>query len=124
MFYHYFDKIIETVTEVKALQDICLELAPIFVLNIFPDVTRAVLRGVIKALTLQSRVVVPQLFAQLVMNTILIYYLAFKLEMGMIGLWLSKSCVDTFISLYYLILIQCADWEKQSLESVKRQVKD
>lgn len=56
------------------------------------------------------------------MNSILIYYLAFKLEMGMIGLWLSKSCVDTFISLYYLILIQCADWEKQSLESVKRQV--
>ena len=51
-FYYYFDKIIETVTEVKALQDICYELAPIFVLNIVPDVTRAVLRGVIKALTL------------------------------------------------------------------------
>jgi hypothetical protein len=58
------------------------------------------------------------------MNTILIYVLAFRLEMGMIGLWLSKSCVDTFISMYYLILIQCADWEKQSLESVRRQARD
>mmetsp|Transcript_30008 Transcript_30008/g.45880 ORF Transcript_30008/g.45880 Transcript_30008/m.45880 type:complete len:93 (+) Transcript_30008:1564-1842(+) len=79
------------------------------------------MRGVIKGLGLQSEIIWVHIIFQGLVNTVLIWVLAFHFEMGLAGIWFSKIISDSFITLYYFMVVGRADWDHIANVALKRQ---
>jgi len=95
----------------------------IFLFNFLPDNSRSVLRGVVKALGMQMRVMDVHI-VQLVINVFANWYFPFYLGMGLWGIWIAKTITDTFLFLAYVLKIYLENWDKVAKESVERQIRD
>ena len=84
----------------------------VFVINIFPDCMVIALRGVFKALGLQSKLLPTHIFAQGFLTSFLLYVF---FDMGSTGIWLAKLFTSVYIPVSYLIILRDKDWDKQSL---------
>ena len=90
----------------------------------FPDTYKGMLKGVIRALALQSKAVYINLSGHWLVNLTSMYFFAFYLDMGLIGLWYSKLILEIYIFTMYLLLINSKDWSLIIIESKERQDRD
>ena len=92
----------------------------LFVLNLFPDGLRGCLKGVIKGLGAQDKIVSTHLIAQVPLICILFYMFAFYFNMKMEGIWIGKTFVEFFILFNYLRVIHYIDWTKLAKDATTR----
>ena len=92
----------------------------LFVLNLFPDGLRGCLKGVIKGLGAQDKIVSTHLIAQVPLICTLLYMFAFYFNMKMEGIWISKTSVEFFILFNYLRVIHFIDWTKLAKDATRR----
>lgn len=88
--------------------------------NVFPDCFKGMLKGVIKALGIQSKVIPLNLTGHWGINLTLQWYLGLHLNMGIQGLWIAKLILEWYIFGTYFLLVSCQDWAKISQKSVER----
>ena len=98
-------------------------ISVIFVLcfSTFPDTYKSMLKGVIRALALQRTAVWINIVGHWCINMTLMYYFAFHLRLGLVGLWYSKLVLECYIFFAYMFIISKADWQKKIDESRERQ---
>jgi Na+-driven multidrug efflux pump len=82
------------------------------------------LSGVIRALALQGKAIYVNLTGHWFINLSSMYFFAFYLDMGLIGLWYSKLILEYYIFTAYLLLINSKDWSLIIRESKERQDRD
>ena len=70
------------------------------------------LKGVIRALGIQSKAVYINLCGHWVINMSLQYLLTYRLGWGMLGMWTAKVVMETYVFIAYSILISTFDWNK------------
>jgi Na+-driven multidrug efflux pump len=92
----------------------------LFLINIMPDSFRSNLRGVIKALELQQRIVWVHIIGSGFLNTALIYFFAFYLDLGLEGIWIAKIIMELYLNVCYLWVIHTSDWYQIAADSVRR----
>ena len=82
------------------------------------------LKGVIRALALQKTAVWINIVGHWCINMTLMYFFAFYLKLGLVGLWYSKLVLEIYIFLAYSYIIHQADWQEKIDESIQRQNQD
>ena len=84
VFYIFKVEIVSFITDLDTVKHECLLMYAIFLFNFLPDNSRSVLRGVVKALGLQMRVMDVHI-TQLIINVFANWYFPFYLKMGLWG---------------------------------------
>jgi len=93
-------------------------------LNTIPDIYKGMLKGLVGALALQRQTLWINLFCQWLLNLFLQWLFAFKLGMGLTGIWMAKITMECCIALAYTGLITCQNWEDKVRESAERRERD
>ena len=89
-------------------------------LDIFPDLFIGINTGMVQALALQKKVLVCNFGSYWIVLPACLYFFAFYLEMGLLGIWLAKVVMGIFYFLSMSYVIENLDWEASALESQKR----
>jgi len=79
-----------------------------FTLNVWFESFRGFVRGIIKALNLQDKTIVPSVFSQWIISPFLTWYLTFKVGgdgMGLLGIWVAKIAVEVFMCAAYFYIV-------------------
>ena len=92
----------------------------LFKINIFPDIYKGMVLGVIKALAIQNKGVYVHLVGHWTVYPTLIYLLAFKYEMGITGLWIAKIALEVTNLSGYLLIVHFSDWDQIAVEAEER----
>ena len=110
LFYYYGREIFSLLTDIEEVVDTAMSCIVWYMINLIPDSARGQLRGVIKGLGLQSEIIMIHLLCQGIFSVFLTWQLAFKMELGLSGIWISKIIGDSIVTLYYIYLLYSADW--------------
>ena len=121
--YLYFRDILEILTNIERIHDLAFDLRIWVMINIPGDALACMIRGAIKALGLQKRIILVHVYGQGILGMILTYYFGFHLEMGLVGIWMAKTCVIYFVISYYLVILYQTDWFEIILIAHKKQSK-
>jgi Na+-driven multidrug efflux pump len=118
--YVFSDAIVSQYTDDVELKSTAKKILFVLYFSTFPDTYKGMLKGVIRALALQSKAVYINLSGHWLVNLTSMYFFAFYLEMGLIGLWISKLVLEYYIFTMYLILIYRKDWQVIVIQSKER----
>ena len=66
-------------------------------LNTFPEHIKGFQKGIIKALGLQTQSAKIHIVGNVFVNLTLVYYLCVVREVGVIGIWIAKVAMETFL---------------------------
>ena len=110
------------VTQSKELQDELESVYALFIANVFLDSTRAMLKGVLRALGTQNHVVIYHILWQAMALPAILYGLAFNVfeENPIQGIWLSMTAVNSLLVLGYFERVTRTDWTKIAIKVFKR----
>jgi MATE family multidrug resistance protein len=111
---------INTFTQDPELQVLAHSVIWLIAFNSFPDALKGMLRGAIKGLGIQNQVIYINLAGHWLINLNLQYFLAFRFGYGMLGMWIAKTVMETFVCVSYLLVIEHRDWNKSIEESNER----
>ena len=103
--YFFTKPIVVQYTGDPSIQDIAYNLLFVLYFSTFPDCYKGMLKGVIRALALQNKAVYVNLSGHWLVNLTSMYFFAFYMEMGIIGLWYSKLVLECYIFVMYLVII-------------------
>ena len=78
----YRDEIVNLYTDIEPIRFEARKAAWLFVFNIFPDLFKGMLKGIIYALAIQKKAVNVHLVCHWMVYPIATYILAFKLQLG------------------------------------------
>ena len=78
----------------------------LYALNIFPDMIKAMLKGIIMSLGIQSRAVYIHLFIYWVLYPGSVWLFAFKYDFGIVGIWLGRTLIEYILLGFYYIIIE------------------
>lgn len=70
------------------------------------------MRGTIQGLGLQAYCWVINLVCCWIVNFTLIYYFAFKLKMGLYGIWLAKLILEVVVASSMQVLVSSTNWDE------------
>ena len=90
--------------------------------NMPPTLIRALLKGSLRGLGLQNRLLRYHVFVQIGGMTVFMYVFGFHLEStkGLFGLWLSNFLSETLLIFCYLHVMYERDWHEISKEAIIR----
>jgi MATE family multidrug resistance protein len=92
----------------------------VFSLNTFPDCYKGMLKGVIKALGIQSKAAYINISGHWCINITLQLYLGFHLKMGLKGIWIAKVVNEFYIFAAYIIVLRITDWDEKAKIAMER----
>jgi MATE family multidrug resistance protein len=118
------EEIVRLFTSDPQLQRTATSVVWIISFSTFPDGFKGMLKGVIRALGLQTATVYINSVGHWCINLTLQWLLAFHFGLGLTGMWFGKLVLEYFIFFAYSILIKVADWDKIAQKSYERQMKD
>jgi MATE family multidrug resistance protein len=113
-------ELVAALTPMKDVQQTTLAIIWIICIQMVPDCTKGTLRGVIKARGLQFKAMLINLSGHWCVNLTLIWLLAFKLKMGLSGIWLAKLVLETYIFVAYCLLVWGTAVEEAVVETSKQ----
>jgi Na+-driven multidrug efflux pump len=90
------------------------------VINIAPDLFNGMMKGVINALGIQHKAVFANIIAHWIYYPISIYVFAFRLNMGVFGLWFAHIGLESLMFVMYTYIINSSDWVNIAEEAEKR----
>lgn len=108
--YTYFAKIIGLFTNLDELKDIGMSMRPWIIANVPITCFASMIRGIIKALGIQNRILMAHVIVQGIFGLILTYFFGFYMDLGLNGIWLAKTCMIYSLVGYYIIVLRRADW--------------
>jgi Na+-driven multidrug efflux pump len=108
--------IISLYTNDELLREEAYKALTIFYFNIYPDVYKGMLKGVIKALGIQKKCVYVNLFCHWLIYPLASSIFVFKFNWGIIGIWTAKTTLEFFILFWYSFIVQITDWDKVTEE--------
>ena len=79
----------------------------LFVFNMFPDMYKGMLKGIIMALGIQYKCVYVHIVTHWMIYPTGVWYFAFHRQMGVVGIWTAKIILEWSIFTLYTILINC-----------------
>ena len=122
VFLHYKHEIISFFAQDKRIYDGISQLYILFIINIVPDCTRGTVKGSLRGLGLQNTTTQYHIYLQGFLMPVLIYYFGIynKSTSGLLGLWISKTIVDSSLSLSYIYVLFQPDWYEVSKRAVMR----
>ena len=108
---HYKESFMYILTDIPSVRVSAKEILFKLTLNVYPELYKNQMKGVIRALGLQYKAVWIHFFGNwIVMPCQDVYCVVF--EMGLIGIWCSKLTMECTICLLQTVLIDCSDWRK------------
>ena len=85
----------------------------------FPDCSKSVHRGVIRALGIQYKGMLVNFSGYVCSYIPLLWLLPFKLGLGVTGIWVAKLIMESYIFIAYSLLLYCENW-RDIIEKVKK----
>ena len=92
-----------------------------FIINIIPDCFSEMLRGSIKGLGIQSKILIPHILIQGLLGLVLTWFFGFFLEQGLIGIWIAKTIQVFLLNIVYIWILYNTDWFEIAQKSYKRE---
>ena len=93
----------------------------IFCMNIIPDNMAGLLRGAIKSLAIQDKILMPHIICQGFLSNIFTYVFGFYFFPGdMVGIWIAKTLVSFCLLAYYVYVLVDTDWEEMTKKASER----
>ena len=89
----------------------CNEVFLILVVGAFPDQWQAILQGVVKALGIQAKCSIINLVAYWAVFFPLSIVMAFHLDFGFKGIWLSCLTAQVFMGIAFQVVVIFVDWQ-------------
>ena len=114
------DWIVSLFTSDDQIQSRILSLIWIQCITQFPDTYKGLFRGIFKALGIQHKAVYISFSGQWLINIFLIWYLAFHLKMGHLGVLSAKMVMEYYICISFFVCSWVADWNEAAKVSKKR----
>mmetsp|Transcript_12782 Transcript_12782/g.21611 ORF Transcript_12782/g.21611 Transcript_12782/m.21611 type:complete len:212 (+) Transcript_12782:864-1499(+) len=121
--YIYRREIVMMFTDNKEVEDQALGAIVLFVFNIFPDLFKGMLKGIIKALGIQYKAVYVHLICHWGIYPLGAYFFAFYLGWGVEGIWISKIILEWSIVSMYTYIIYFSNWHEIAEKSAERRAK-
>ena len=114
--------LVDRVTDSKDLQAQLESVYSLFVLNVFLDSMRAMLKGVLRGVGIQNTVLPYHILLQGMVLPGAMYGLAFTeiIEEPNVGVWAAVSIVDGLLMLAYWGRVLNSDWHEISIKVIKR----
>ena len=119
-FYYSCETIVGMYTTIPGVRQEALSAVGLIVMNIFPDLFKGMLKGVIKALGIQYKAVYVHIFCHWGVFVGLTYLFAFHYNLGIAGLWYAKICLEWSIVSFYTFIIYNSDWEQIAKDAQER----
>ena len=120
MAYFFQRALINVYTDIESVRIECMAAFPFLLLNIFPDLFKGMLKGIIKAMGIQHKAVYVHLVCHWMILPTSFYLLAFKLNLAIRGLWMSKIILEVCIVSFYTLIISTSSWEVASAKAQER----
>lgn len=109
------------VTESKDLGTALESVYQLFILNVFLDSMRAMMKGVLRGVGIQNSVLPYHILLQGMVLPGVMYAFAFNVcEQPVMGIWIAMSIVDGLLLLAYWGRIANSDWHAISIKVIKR----
>lgn len=102
------------------IQEAVLSIMWIICLSMIPDCLKGTFRGIIKARGLQFKSMLINLSGQWFVNLTLIWYLGFRLKMGIAGIWLAKLILEMYVAIGMAVLIWATDIDEALVNQEKQ----
>jgi Na+-driven multidrug efflux pump len=96
----------------------------LFILNIFPDLFKGMLNGIIMALGISYKGIYVHILCHWIIYPLLIFIFPFQLNLGISGFWMAKVGLEWSIVTMYLYIISTSDWDEISKRAVERQKRE
>ena len=93
-FYYYCEIIVGLYTTIPGVRREAISAVGLIMMNIFPDLFKGMLKGIIKALGIQYKAVYVHIFCHWGIFVGLTYLFAFRYKLGIAGLWYAKICLE------------------------------
>jgi len=119
--YLFSDALISIFTTEKQINAELQKLMWVFSLNTFPDCYKGMLKGIIKALGIQTKAAYINISGHWCINITLQLYLGFHLNMGLEGIWIAKVINEFYIAAMYIIVLRVTDWDDKARIAAERQ---
>ena len=110
VYFHY--EIISMYTPDEVLRKEALKAMGIFFFNIYPDLYKGMLLGVIKGIGIQDKCVLVNLFCHWFAYPVSATIFVLKLDWGIFGIWSAKTVLEYFLQFWYNFIIVKTDWDK------------
>ena len=108
-------------TESKDLQNQLESVYQLFILNVFLDSMRAMMKGVLRGVGIQNSVLPYHILLQGMVLPGVMYAFAFNvMEEPNMGVWIAMSIVDGLLMLAYWGRIANSDWHAISIKVIKK----
>ena len=121
--YSFFGQILDILTDQEQIKEISFCMRGWVLMNMPLDCFTYMVRGALKALGLQKRIVLPHFLGQGILSCLLTFLFGFYLKLELNGIWLANTLVNFFLIGYYLVILRKLDWFEIVLEAHKKQTK-
>ena len=117
IFNYFKEDIVCLYTNIESVRSQVLLTIPLMLFNIFPDLFKGMLKGIIKALGIQAKAVKVHIICHWFIFMTLIYVFAFRWKWGLPGMFMAKICLEYCIISSYLLIIKFSDWDQISVDA-------
>jgi MATE family multidrug resistance protein len=98
-----------------------LNVTWVLAFSMLPEGFSGMQKGVIRALGIQNQAMYITLFGYWIVNFACQYFLTFKLNMNMLGMWASYAIVNFFLFVGYSIILYIHNWQT-SIDQARERV--
>ena len=108
-------EIVGLYTDILSTRREALNAIWLFSFNIFPDLFKGMMKGVIKALGIQHKAVYVHLLCHWCIFPSSIYFFVFSSagpKLGIVGIWMGKITLEWCIISFYTLIIATSNWEE------------
>ena len=107
-------------TNIPSVRAEALSAIYLLIFNIFPDLFKGMLKGIIKAMGIQHKAVWVHLLCHWFIFPICTYTFAFYYNWGLVGLWVAKIVLEWSIVTCYTFIITISSWEEAAIKAEER----
>lgn len=114
--------IVDIYTDIPSIRAEALKGIWLLLFNIYPDLYKGMLKGIIKAKGIQKKAAKVHLLTHWGIFPTLTYLFAFRMELGIVGLWLAKIGLECSLVVCYTLIINSVSWA-ESAEQAQRRIR-
>lgn len=113
-------QVVSLYSDIPSIREEALKGIWLLLFNIYPDLFKGMLKGIIKAKGIQAKAVRVHLVTHWCIFPTLTYLFAFRYDYGIVGLWLAKIGLEVSIVIFYTLIINSVTWEESAFVAQQR----
>ena len=103
-------QIVQLYIQERELHDFIVSVMTVMCFNTLPEVFKGYLNGVFKAFSMQSKAMVINLSGCWIIQSLLVWFFAFEMEMGIKGIFIAKILMETYLMTISFTVLSLQDW--------------